>query len=321
MENEKALALRPDWAISNFDGLLKLSSELIKTGFLPSGIKTPQQAVAIILTGRELGIPTMQALRQINVIQGKPTVPPELMLALAYQRIPGFSATVLESTTTICRMRFKRGEAVFDSSFSMEDAKRMGLAGKDNWLKQPATMLRWRCIAQGLRLIAPDATGGIYTTEEMNPDLPVDEDRPRMPPLPVAPEAPPIRIVSSEPIPEPDDVPYYEPPPPRPQEDVVSPSHPLVLEDDPQIVKDAAEIFNPTEIKRVGRPPKSDKPKEKKPPATLRIGADQIDVMGGYMIRDQLKGLGFRWNQEINAWSAPFDEERLAQVNELIGVQ
>ena len=55
---------------------------LVGTNFLPQSIKTPEQAVAIILQGRELGIPTMAALGTINVIQGKPTISPQLMLAL-----------------------------------------------------------------------------------------------------------------------------------------------------------------------------------------------------------------------------------------------
>ncbi len=329
MENEKALALRPEWAVSNFDGLLRLSGELIKTGFLPQAVNTPQKAVAIILTGKELGIPTMLALRQINVINGKPTVPPELMLALAYQRIPGFSATVIKSDASICTMKFKRGDTVLDTSFTIEDATRMGLAGKDNWLKQPATMLRWRCISQGLRLIAPDVICGVYTQEEMNPDLPMDEDGPRpanvqrpvaAPRMAIseATEKPKVRVVpnveESPPMEQWDDVPYPETPPP-PQSATSSPVVPLVQE--PDIVEEAAEIFKPEKIIK----PKAEKKAPKKPQATLKVSAEQIDVLGGYMIREELKQAGFRWNTGLNAWSKPFDEETLEFVKQLIGVE
>ncbi len=57
---------------SDFDILHKTAKALVSTGFLPQAIKTPEQAIAIILTGRELGIGTMAALNTINVIQGKP---------------------------------------------------------------------------------------------------------------------------------------------------------------------------------------------------------------------------------------------------------
>ncbi|MFZ4397663.1 MAG: hypothetical protein ACOYOU_18790 [Kiritimatiellia bacterium] len=157
--------------------MMGMSELLIKSGFLPATIKTPAQAVAIVLTGRELGIPTMQALRQINVVQGKPTISPELMLCLAYQRIPGFIFEVTESTAERCACTFKRpNHPVHEQTFTMADAKGMGLAGKDNWIKQPAVMLRWRCISAGLRLVAPDAIAGTYTPEEMMPDGRADVD-------------------------------------------------------------------------------------------------------------------------------------------------
>src|SRR5579883_2907840 len=69
-------------AMEDFQLMRQQADVLIKSGFLPSSIKTPEQAITIMLTGRELGVPTMTALRKINVIQGQPTIAPELMLAL-----------------------------------------------------------------------------------------------------------------------------------------------------------------------------------------------------------------------------------------------
>jgi len=44
----------------------------------------------------------------------------------------------------------------------------MGLAGKDNWKKQPKVMLQWRCTSAGMRFFAPDAICGMgYTPEEL----------------------------------------------------------------------------------------------------------------------------------------------------------
>lgn len=158
---------------------LALAQQLLPTGFLPSAIKTPGQALAIMLTGRELGIPAMQSLRMISIIQGKPTISPELMLALAYQRIPEFSHKVKETTPEKCTIEFKRkGSEPYVHSFTAEDAKKMALWGKDNWVKQPATMLRWRCVSAGLRIFAPDLTIGVYVEGEIEPkheETPVEE--------------------------------------------------------------------------------------------------------------------------------------------------
>src|SRR5512141_675156 len=61
----------------------ELANTLLKSGFLPGAFKTPEQVIAVMLKGQELGIPAMEALNSINVVNGKPTVSPQLMLALA----------------------------------------------------------------------------------------------------------------------------------------------------------------------------------------------------------------------------------------------
>lgn len=203
-------------------GMLAMAKTLIGSGFLPSAIKTPEQAVAIILTGKELGIPTMQALRQINVIQGKPTMAAELMLAMAYQHIPGFKYAVVESTADHCTCRFERpGHDPLVHTFSMADAKGMGLTGKDNWNKQPATMLRWRCISSGLRLVCPDAIAGVYTPEELSPDSHVNFESGVLVAEPVS-TKPAVTMPQALPAPEPVIDATPEPAPAPPRTDVIS---------------------------------------------------------------------------------------------------
>ena len=152
--------------------MLEFATHLVKSGFLPTAVNTAEKALAIILTGNELGIPPMQALRQIHVIQGKPTMSVELMLGFAYSRIPGFICEVLESNNTHCVVKMSRpNHNPYTHTFTMEDARNLGLTGKDNWKKQPAVMLRWRCISAALKVVAPDAISGLYTPEELNPDI------------------------------------------------------------------------------------------------------------------------------------------------------
>lgn len=142
---------------------------LVKTGFLPSSIKTPEQAVAIMLTGKELGVPPMQSLRGVNVIQGQPVVKPELMLALCVQRIKGFKYSFGECTNDKATFTASRPEMLepYVSVFTFDDAKAAGLTGKDNWQKYRANMLRWRAVANALHIVAPDVLVGVYTPEEM----------------------------------------------------------------------------------------------------------------------------------------------------------
>ena len=188
------------------------ASALIKTGFLPAHIKTPEQAVAVALIGRELGVPMMQALRKIFVIQGTPALASELMLALA-ERTKKIEDLRIDDDGTTCTVTVKRKgrKSPVTTAFSGTDAAQMGLADKDNWKKQPAVMRRWRAIAANLRLTFPDAIGGMYSVEELAPETQVDMTGtpvvPPLEPLPSPESLMPRRIGESVPAPE-------APPPP-----------------------------------------------------------------------------------------------------------
>jgi len=140
---------------------------LVKTGFLPQSIKTPEQAMAIILTGRELGIGAMAALNTINVIQGKPTVSPQLMLALI-NRSGQVENIQIDSGKDGATVTIKRkGRSAYTAKFGPAEAVAMGLNGKDNYKKQAATMYKWRAVADAARATFADVLLGLYTPDEM----------------------------------------------------------------------------------------------------------------------------------------------------------
>lgn len=150
-----------------WQALREQAQTLIKSGFLPTAVKTPEQCLAIFLTGRELGIGPMQAIRSIHIIEGKPTLSAGLLLALAYQRVPGFKAEVTGDAAAAVGDFSRPGQKVYRSEFTMEDAKRAGLTGKQNWAKYPAQMLRARVVADGVRMVAPEVAMGLYTPDEL----------------------------------------------------------------------------------------------------------------------------------------------------------
>jgi hypothetical protein len=195
---------------------------LVDTGFLPMSIKKPEQAIAIILIGRELGIPTMAALNTINVIQQKPTISPQLMLALiersgqleniviTNKHSP--DNTILHVSCTMTR----KGRAAHTEIFGSKEANALGLLSKDNYRKQPATMFKWRAVAACARVVFPDVILGLYTPDEMGAEveitdteeitpMPPEETRSpvvvKMPQKPIEPETIQGEIVES-PAPE-----------------------------------------------------------------------------------------------------------------------
>ena len=154
----------------------QLAIMLVKSGFLPPTFKTPEQVMAVMLTAHELNIPPMQALRSIHVIQGKPTVSPQLMMALI-NRSGTLEDIRIEDNGDMCVVEMKRlGRAPHSESFSMMDAKAMGLADKGNWREQARTMRKWRAVSACARVVFPDVITGLYTPEEMGADVEISDD-------------------------------------------------------------------------------------------------------------------------------------------------
>lgn len=170
--NQSLQTIRPD----EYSVIREQASALVKTGFLPNAIKTPEQALAIILTGRELGIPAMAALNSINVIQGKPTVSPQLMIALI-NRSGCLEDIRFDVQSDRCTVTMKRkGRTPHTETFGVEQAKALGLMTKANYNQQAVTMFKWRAVAACARVVFPDVILGLYTHEEINPNLSFNED-------------------------------------------------------------------------------------------------------------------------------------------------
>lgn len=154
--------------------LYKACATLSKSKMIPTGLQGKQEDIfAILVMGNELGIKPMQALNSINVIQGKPTVSPQLMIAMIRGKLPDCvidikSDAVTETvtcTTARTRQDFKDG-LFYTASWNMLKADKMGLSSKDNYKKQAETMLRWRAVAESCRMTFPDIIMGLYAEEE-----------------------------------------------------------------------------------------------------------------------------------------------------------
>ena len=97
--------------------LQKVSEGLFASGLFPNA-RNKYGAFAIIQYGRELGIPPMMSLKNINLISGQLACNAQLMLTLAMQH--GVTYEVLKETETGATIRFKRATMAYDSTFSEE---------------------------------------------------------------------------------------------------------------------------------------------------------------------------------------------------------
>lgn len=148
---------------------VQFAESIADTDFVPQAFRRkPHAILACLAYGSELGIGPMQALSTINVIQGKPSLSPEGMRALvlsAGHRIWPESTT--NTAVTMCGQR-KGDEAVVRVTWTMDDAKKAGLAGGANWSKYPRAMLLARATSELCRTLFPDVIAGIsYVPEEI----------------------------------------------------------------------------------------------------------------------------------------------------------
>ena len=201
---------------------------LIASGFMPKAVNTPAKAVAVMLAGRELGLPPMQSIRAVNIVDGKPTLSAETMLALAYQRVPGVVVEVVTTPTGATVTGNRPGGKSVTVAFTKENAVAAGLLSKDNWRKYPEAMYRARAISAWCRVVCPDAILGAYTPDELEPERPAwSPER-----AAYAPAQPPVDILG----PDTDDPrPTQEEPPDAPEPGVDDPPPPTEDEHPPAV--------------------------------------------------------------------------------------
>ena len=143
-------------------------------GMLPRAYEgNPANVLVAIQYGASLGIEPMAALQNIDVIQGTPTLSAKAVAAMV--RANGHKLWVSEdeqnmsATCTIVRNDDKEHPVTVTRDKAW--AQRMGLLTKDNYKKQPTTMLMWRAVTACANRACPElflGLGGAYTADELH---------------------------------------------------------------------------------------------------------------------------------------------------------
>ncbi len=147
------------------------------------GVASPEQAMAIMLTGYELGLTLTASFEFVKVIQGKPSLIPRGALALILQssdldNLKVEDVTDAKGNPELCRVTMRRKNGFeYTVTYSMADAQRAGLVKDDSgWTKYPANMLRWRAIGFCADVVFPDVIGGMKRADELGADLTPEGD-------------------------------------------------------------------------------------------------------------------------------------------------
>jgi hypothetical protein len=157
------------------------------------GIQTPAQALALGLLCQAEGRHPAEAARDYHIINGKPSLKSEAMLARFQQA--GGKVDWHEYTHDTVSGTFSHPQGgSLKVSWTMQDATRAGLTGNPTWKKFPRQMLKARCISEAVRGIFPGVLSGLYAPEEVGEFTPVQAT--------TEPEPLQIEAPKEEPLPE-----------------------------------------------------------------------------------------------------------------------
>lgn len=179
-----ALALRDEPVVAEaallpttaeFDAMMAIASRIASTQMVPTAYRgKPDDVLAAILTGREMGLGPMQSLRDIYVVDGKPSLSSNLLLAR--MRAGGLVVVDSEATAERAWIKARRRDTgeIAEVEWTMEEAKQVKRKGKplvdgDNWRNYPADMLWARAVGRLARRIGGDLIGAAmpYSSEEV----------------------------------------------------------------------------------------------------------------------------------------------------------
>lgn len=160
--------------------LVSFAQVAAKSTMLPQAyIGKPENIIVAVQLGSELGLAPMQAIQNIAIIGGRPSVFGDAMAALVRQspvcedieeRFEGDG----DNLVAVCIAK-RVGKRPVMQSFSVDDAKRAGLWGKSGpWQQYPKRMLQMRARGFALRDAFPDVLRGLLSAEEAA-DIPTIE--------------------------------------------------------------------------------------------------------------------------------------------------
>lgn len=165
----------------------QLGTALCGTEFVPQSFRgKPEAAAAAILAGKSLGLDPMNALANIFVVSGRPSMYARTMAALVMQA--GHTIRRIEATEQRVIYEGKRkGETTFTRvEWTIARAQKAGYTSNKKYQTDPIGMLTAKCQAEICRVIAPDVLTGIAATsveevelDDLGEQAPADAEAPK----------------------------------------------------------------------------------------------------------------------------------------------
>ncbi|HCB48973.1 MAG TPA: hypothetical protein DEP47_05495 [Chloroflexi bacterium] len=185
---------------------MEFSKMLSQSSMVPKAYQgKPNDIMVCVQWGYEIGLAPMQALQNIAVINGKPSVYGDAAMALvqassACEDVEEFFEGEGDNLIAVCIAKRKDRKPV-TVKFSVNDAKRAGLWGKQGpWTQYTRRMMQMRARGFALRDAFPDVLKGLITAEEAQ-DFPTEKDV--TPVIPIRNNLDVITVIDEKPAEEP----------------------------------------------------------------------------------------------------------------------
>lgn len=154
-----------------------LAKRLAESTLIPAAMRNKMPDVLVtILAGQEMGLAPMASLRAFHVIEGKPVLSADGMVAIIlgsgkaeyFERVEESEQSVTYETKRRGSLKPRR------CTWTLAQAKAAALTSKDNWRLYPRAMLASRAKAELARDVYPDVLAGCFLPDEMERSEPVE---------------------------------------------------------------------------------------------------------------------------------------------------
>lgn len=184
--------------LDGLDEAFRLSKALALASLLPSDLRgKPNDVLALMLYGQDLGLTPMQSIQGIYVVKGKPQLASQTWTGLA--RRAGHKVRIIESTDKQCTVEIVRCDDVdypHMETFTIDDAIRAGLCRRDTdgnivaksakgdplpWQAYTKTMLRNRALSNAGKVACPEVAMGFAIEGDydgLSDDEPIEVTQP-----------------------------------------------------------------------------------------------------------------------------------------------
>lgn len=162
---------KPSFSLApkDLEQALKFADIMAKSSIIPKDFAgNPGNILVAVQWGMELGLQPMQAMQNIAVINGRPSLWGDAVIGLV--RSSPLCEYVIEEDLgdkSVCRVK-RRGEDEQIRIFTDDDARKAGLHGKQGpWTQYPKRMRQMRARSWALRDVFPDVLRGMPVAEEV----------------------------------------------------------------------------------------------------------------------------------------------------------